>query len=192
MKHRTRASIVMVACIGAGSMAVAGVGVGLAAGQAGTVTGCVAKSGGALRIVHSTHACTSHERPLTFNIKGPRGARGLRGPQGPSGPTPATFQMYANVDGEGHLGSHYGATSATNFDTGTYIVTFDRPIGQCAIIAVAGKAGGTDEPHTDVAVVQPNDLGVNPDPVHQALVGFAGLNGFGDNTPFMLTMTCPS
>jgi hypothetical protein len=103
--------------------------------------------------------------------------------------TPATFQMYANVDAEGDLGSNYDAKSARPFN-GVYIVTFTKPIGHCAIIAQSGKAGGSDVPHPDISTVEPNAIGANPDPVHQVLVGFTGSNGLADNTPFMLTLTC--
>ena len=104
-------------------------------------------------------------------------------------PAPATFQMYANVDAEGDLGSHYDATSARAFN-GAYIVTFTKPIGHCAIVAQSGKAGGSDTPQPDPSTVLPNNIGANPDPVHQVLVGFTGSDGFADSTPFMLVLTC--
>lgn len=111
-------------------------------------------------------------------------------------PTPAkaktTFQMYANVDAEGHLGSNFDAVSAAtspgdaNKDP-IYVVTFAQPITHCAAAAQAGKAGGPDLPSFAEAIVIPP--GTNP---NQFLVAFRDTTqdaGFS-REPFMLTVTC--
>lgn len=63
-------------------------------------------------------------------------------PQSPS--KPATFQMYANVDQLGDLGSNSGAKSVKlhKSDPLVYDVTFSKPIGSCAAQVQPGFAGG--------------------------------------------------
>ena len=94
----------------------------------------------------------------------------------------ATFQMYANVDAEGDLGSNYGAVSAQWVEAvDLYRVTFAHPIGSCAAAVQVGKAGGTDS-STFVSTI----------------VFDAGTNTFDiefsphPEQPFMLTVTCRS
>jgi hypothetical protein len=109
----------------------------------------VTKSDGALRVVGKSSHCTSQERPLSFAKHGPRGPRGPRGATGPRGSdaTASTFQMYANVDQHGNLGSNVDAVSAKEVDAGTptpfYVVSFSHPIGSCAGVAQNGYAGGS-------------------------------------------------
>jgi hypothetical protein len=129
MKRTNSLVTLAVGAIAAGSMGVVGVGAAVAAAHGETIHGCVAKSSGALRIVKQTSACGSNEKPLSFNARGPRG------PQGPAGSS-GTFQMYANVDAEGDLGSNFGATKAEATQIpGQYVVTFAQPIGSCAAVA---------------------------------------------------------
>lgn len=105
-------------------------------------------------------------------------------------PTPAkatttTFQMYANVDAEGHLGSNFDAVSVTPQSIGpNYLVTFTQPIGHCAAAAQAGKAGGTDEASFVSSIVVPGGP-------RSFVVGFS-VPGSGSlkKEPFMLTVTC--
>jgi hypothetical protein len=47
--------------------------------RAGTLHACAAKQGGALRIASK---CTTKERAVTWNVRGPRGARGKPGADG--------------------------------------------------------------------------------------------------------------
>jgi hypothetical protein len=183
MKFQADGSKLAIAVIGAGSIAVlgAGAGVGLAATtQAGVIHGCVAKSDGALRIVKSSNDCSSHERPLSFNKQGPQGEPGADAQSG-------TFQMFANVDAEGDLGSNFDATSARLIGVGNYFVTFSQQIGHCAADAQVGDAGGPDQPDASLVTVAPDSA----DPTHEFLLEF--LTGDGNhavNTPFMLTLTC--
>lgn len=64
-------------------------------------------------------------------------------PQSSSKP-PATFQMFANVDQFGDLGSNSGAKSVKlhKSDPLVYDVTFNKPIGSCAAQVQPGFAGG--------------------------------------------------
>jgi hypothetical protein len=185
-RYRAGASMVAAGVIGVGSVGVAGVGVGLAAAtHSGVIHGCVAKSDGALRIVHSSHECSSHEKSLSFNKQGPQGA------PGGSGGGSATFQMYANVDAEGDLGSNFDATAAKHVATGIYVVTFSQEIGHCAATAQVGEAGGSDQSVPSESIVGPDTEG---DADHQFVAGFLAPTGDGSvtnvNTPFMLTLTC--
>ena len=134
----------------------------------------------------------------TFLVRGSALAAGaglaLTGVAACTVPTPAkaktTFQMYANVDAEGDLGSNFDAVSATR-GTGNanndpiYLVTFTQPIGHCAAAVQAGKAGGPDLATFAESIIIPS--------------GTKGLVvGFRDSTkntgfsaePFMLTVTC--
>jgi hypothetical protein len=185
-----RMSLVAVGAMGVGSLAVAGLGVAVAAGHGNTIHGCVAKSDGALRVVHRASSCKSHEKSLSFNIHGPRGPQGPQGPQGSPGDpaTSRTIQMYANVDAEGDLGSNVDATGATRISAGEYSVAFNRPIGNCAAIAQAGQAGGTDPilPIPSAVSYDPS----NPDQWDLEFVDSPTRTA--DNTAFMLTVTCPS
>ena len=47
---------------------------------------CVARAGGAARIVGAGVACRSTERAVSWNATGPAGTRGVAGPAGPAGP----------------------------------------------------------------------------------------------------------
>jgi hypothetical protein len=202
MKFRAGASVVAAGIIGAGGVGIAGVGIGLAAApDSGVIHGCVAKSDGALRVVQSAHGCTGHETPMSFNRRGPRGPRGAQGPAGPAGRTgpagpagggkmaaPATFQMYANVDAEGELGSNVDAVKVERIESGLYDVTFNAPIGSCAASVQSGEAGGTDLPEALATVAR--YISGSPDAWQVGLFN-AATNSF-ESSPFMLTVTCKS
>lgn len=54
-----------------------------------TVTACVARADGSVRIVSARARCGRHARRLSWSKQGPRGfagAQGAQGPQGPAGP----------------------------------------------------------------------------------------------------------
>lgn len=64
----------------------AGTGVASAATTAdGVIYACAAKSTGTVRIVARTTKCTSKERRLSWNERGPAGPQGERGSDGPKG-----------------------------------------------------------------------------------------------------------
>lgn len=168
----------IVCTLGAGSVAVA-------ASHSGTIHGCVKTSNGALRVVKHASDCGHGETALSFNATGPRGPRGLRGPAGVA-PSPAAFQMYANLDAEGDLGSNFDAVSAKRVSTGEYQVVFDRPIGACAAVAQAGQAGGTD-PIFPVPSAVSFDA-TNADAWDIEFVDSATRTAI--NTSMMITVTC--
>lgn len=195
----TGATLVAAGAIGMGALATAGAGIAAAAHHSGTINGCVAKSDGALRIVGSTASCTAKEKSLSFNARGPKGATGPQGPAGPQGPkgdpgdggtssSPTTFQMYANVDAEGDLGSNVDAVKAIvdKPETGVYIVTFDKPIGSCSATAQPGEAGGTDEPFQLASTA----TYVQGQPDAWELAFFNAHSNEFEATPFMVTVTC--
>jgi hypothetical protein len=182
MKYLTTTRLFAAGALGLGSVLIAGLGVAVAASHGGTIHGCVAKSDGALRVVHSSGDCTSHEKALSFNAKGRRGPRGLRGAPASS----PTFQMYANVDAEGHLGSNVDAESAEETQiSGQYLVTFTNPVGTCAVAAQSGKVGGDD-----FAGAYPSL--VNFQGSSSLIVAFVNPSNQETPTPFMLTVTCNS
>lgn len=51
-----------------------------------TVTACVARADGSVRIVSAGARCGRHARKLTWAKQGPRGLTGAQGAQGPAGP----------------------------------------------------------------------------------------------------------
>jgi hypothetical protein len=57
-------------------------------GGDGVIHGCIAKSGGALRVVDTDQgeSCKSGEQQLAWNQQGPKGEAGPAGPAGPEGP----------------------------------------------------------------------------------------------------------
>jgi hypothetical protein len=193
-KRWSATSLVAIGALGMGSAGLALIGTGVAvAGSTGkTIHSCVSRSSGRLRIVTSTKHCTSHERALSFNERGPRGLRGLQGTPGKNA-TSSTFQMFANVDQHGNLGSNSGAVSAKEVDAGTptpsYVVTFSHPIGSCAAVAQNGYAGGdlpasgyptrvTNDPKdADAVDVAINEEAMASEEVEQA---------------FMIVVTCAS
>jgi hypothetical protein len=178
MTPKTGASLLVAGAIGLGSLGVAGIGSAVVVrhAHAKTIHGCVAKSDGALRVVKHAHSCTSGEKRISFNQRGRRG---------PAGKSP-TFAMFANVDGEGDLGSNHDAVAVTNGSPGEYTVKFSKPIGHCAAVVQSGKAGGPDKPAPVVSTVQPSLT----DTKHTLLIDFHDLSGNVANTPFMLTLTC--
>ena len=103
----------------------------------------------------------------------------------------ATFQMYADVDAEGDLGSNYGAVSVkmlpSTGDLG-YLVKFNKPIGHCAAVAQSGRAGGSDDSEMLASSV------VNAGPnTFQVKFGLLNSSGFQtDAEPFMMMVTCRS
>ena len=102
-------------------------------------------------------------------------------------PTPATFQMFANVDAEGDLGSNYDALTAGIYGGSIdYFVKFKKPIGGCAAVVQVGKAGESDEPSPATPIMTPagpqrfNITFENPDGNAVDLV----------HNPFMMMVTC--
>jgi hypothetical protein len=204
MNLSTRVKLCAVAAMGLGALSVAGLNVAVAAGHSGTIHGCVANSDGALRIAKSASSCTSHEHSLSFNKRGPQGLQGLQGPQGPQGPQGApgasggsgggsgTFQMYANVDQNGNLGSNFDAVNSarvqdTNGDT-FYSVFFSKPVGSCAAVVEPGFAGGELTAHpvpTEVVIDPNNDMAFNAEFVPSNSTS-------GEASAFMMTVTCSS
>ncbi len=102
-------------------------------------------------------------------------------------PTPATFQMFANVDAEGDLGSNYGALIAGIYGGSTnYFVKFKKPIGHCAAVVQIGKAGGSDQPNPASPIVTPG--GPQRFDISFQVPQSGGVEQLHD--PFMMTVTC--
>lgn len=84
MLHRKRLLVL------GGLLAIAGAvaGIALAAipGSDGTITGCITKSGGKLRVIDATVTnCKSNEQRLDWNVQGPAGTDGQNGTNGTDG-----------------------------------------------------------------------------------------------------------
>lgn len=88
----------------------------------GTITGCYNTHTGALRIVHSVHACRSGERVLQWKVDGgrgvagPAGKNGANGKNGKNGTDGNTLLNGAGVPGAG-LGSNGDFYLDTSSDT---------------------------------------------------------------------------
>ena len=103
---------------------------------------------------------------------------------------PATFQMYADVDAEGDLGSNSGAVRVDPLGGSIgYVVTFNKPIGRCAANVQPGKAGGPDLVRAAMPVV--NFAGRNYATTKSFNVLFDTGSAF-IRDPFMMTVTCRS
>jgi hypothetical protein len=180
MRRLSSGALIAVGVIGVGSLVASGVGIAVAATSTNVIHACVAKSDGTLRVVASGHKCASDEKALSFNAKGPRGLPAAK---------PATFQMFGNVDAEGDLGSHYLVKSAAHTDYGQYVVTFKKSIAHCALTVSPGEAGGPDQVRTEIASVQ---YDADLDPTHRVIVNLLVTAGDPEDTPFMITATCPT
>lgn len=103
---------------------------------------------------------------------------------------PATFQMYANVDAAGDLGSHHDAEKVEleNPSDPFYAVIFSKPVGHCAADAQVGNANGKGK--TVSATSRVISAGGNGSKVF--VVGFTDANGNAVTDPFMVTVTCRS
>jgi hypothetical protein len=182
MTKLSRTAWLATGAIGVASITAAGVGIATAATHSKVIHGCVSKSDGVLRVIHAGHHCRADESQLSFNAKGPRGLPGVSA-------KPATYQMFANVDAEGDLGSNYGVSSDTRSSTGDYIVTFKHSILHCALEATPGGVGGPDQGGDFIAVAQYFAIA---DPTHKVRVTFTDPTSDDqpNNTPFMITATC--
>jgi hypothetical protein len=108
--------------------------------------------------------------------------------------SPPTVTLYANVDQNGNLGSHSGATKVVAHTAGTnsviYTVVFNRPIGNCAASAQPGYAGGNLTAGWFTSQVTAND---DNDNAFNVSFGRPGL-GVAVDVPsaFMMIVTCPT
>ena len=165
MKQRfaRRRSVPLLGAVGA-ALVVAGIGYASIPGPDGTVKGCYATTKGILlgiphskgdtRIVDSSEACRSYEKPILWNQQGPRGEVGPQGPEGDAGPRgpqgdegpagPATFPIWAKVAADGTLLAGQGATGVNKFGIGRYQVFFDRDIGACGYLGTVNGATRSD------------------------------------------------
>ncbi|MFI5730659.1 collagen-like protein [Kribbella sp. NPDC051587] len=128
-----------------------------------TVSACVGKLTGLVRVIDPAkkQTCTSLERPMSWNqrgVPGPAGAVGPAGPagaQGPQGPAGADNTLWGKVqtrDGGGvdvykvTVASQRHVTGALIRNDHHYRVTFDRPVDQCAaqVTAVNNAYGAVD------------------------------------------------
>ena len=116
--------------LAAGALAL-GSGWALAATSGGELHACAQKSTGALRL--SGH-CSKRERPVTWNIEGPRGLQGPQGAQGPQG-----------IQG---IQGNTGASGATNVIVHTFVAPplaigqFTAQLAMCNIAAGERAVGG--------------------------------------------------
>jgi hypothetical protein len=79
--------------------------------------------------------------PLGSNGKFPEsvigtGPAGPAGPQGPAGP--AGSNLYAVVNPDGSLYKSKGVVGISRTAVGTYQITFNRVVDDCAVLAIAG------------------------------------------------------
>jgi hypothetical protein len=95
-----------------------------------------------------------------------------------------TYQMYANVDAEGDLGSNHDAVKVQlAADSHIYTVSFAHQIIHCAASVQAGRAGGTDPVFVVSSVVAQSGKSA-------FLTRFTDPDGNKINEPFMITVTC--
>jgi hypothetical protein len=137
---------------GVGVLAASIVAIGKVASAAGpepTVSACVGKLTGLVRVIDPVkrQACTSLEKPLSWNQQGvpgpagPAGPAGASGPAGPAGPAAEGTVLWAKVQTRSRneddwytvtIAGQRHATGALIRGDFHYRVTFDRPVDQCA------------------------------------------------------------
>ena len=128
------------------SVALGGVSYAASTGS-GTVRACAAGNG-ALFLQKGRH-CAKNERGLSWAQRGPAGARGATGPQGPQGGpgpqgvpgpqgTPGDERVkWAVIESEGVIEAGRGVSRVriVKEEATFYVVTFDRDISKCAVLA---------------------------------------------------------
>jgi hypothetical protein len=71
--------------------------------------------------------------------QGPQGPRGAEGPRGPEGPAGASAtKLWAVVNADGSIYKQSGVVGSRRDAAGTYTLTFNRPVDDCAAIATVG------------------------------------------------------
>jgi hypothetical protein len=109
------------------ALAVASVSALAAAGDGSTISSCVKKKGGSIRIVRASTRCRRNERKLAWNTIGPAGPRGLRGFTGGRGATGAT--------GSAGAAGAAGVNGAAN----GFVDTNPPPVGERLALSVSEK-----------------------------------------------------
>ena len=113
-----RRTIVVVSLALAGMLLACGVAYATIPDGNGTIHGCYAKSGGALRVIDvSVTNCKSTETSLAWNVQGPPGPQGQKGPQGQQGPEgvqgPQGNQGPPGVQGPSGVSHGYSVATST-------------------------------------------------------------------------------
>jgi hypothetical protein len=119
------------------------VGVSNAAGT--TIKACAKKSGGAMRLIDSNKNCKKSERTLTWGTQGDAGATGATGAAGSTGATGANglngadaTAIFGTITSSGSVDTtktSAATISSVKDSTGLYIVTFNRDIRACSVVA---------------------------------------------------------
>lgn len=115
-------------------LGVASVGSLAAVSASSTISTCVKKKGGSIRIVSARARCRRGEKALSWNAIGPAGPRGLRGFTGAKGPTGATGSAGSNgaangfVDTNPTVGAHL-----TLPGTASVVATLKLPSGRYVV-----------------------------------------------------------
>lgn len=110
----------------------------------GVLHGCFKHVTGALRLVEENETCASKERPISWNVQGPKGDTGPQGPQGAQGPVGP--QGPAGPQGPGGPPGPAGGVSAVTFaitstnvpldfnGAPTHVVSKDVPAGDWVVV----------------------------------------------------------
>lgn len=138
------------------ALGVASVGALAATSGGSTISSCVKKRGGSIRIVRASTRCRHNERKLTWNSIGPAGPRGLRGLTGLRGATGATGSAgAAGVNGVNGAANGFvdtnplpvgGKLSLSESEKPSVVATLKLPAGHYVVqgdVHVAGVGAGT-------------------------------------------------
>src|SRR4051794_18393568 len=153
--HLTYANVMVtllaIAVVGGGAVAIGAI------PSSGTITGCMNKKGGALRVIDQKRTCKRGERKLTWNQEGRPGAAGQDGAPGQAGhdgqdgqPGAPAFNLFAYVSSAGH--KQFGTANFTithTAGTGSYSLVFDRTLGSCVLLATAGRGAPSESGDTE-------------------------------------------
>jgi hypothetical protein len=120
----------------------------------GVIHGCFKQFEGALRLVDEGAACSSKERPISWNVQGPQGetgaqgVQGVPGPQGPAGPIgPAGPQGPA---GGASVVTFAIKTFGVLQDDAREMVAKDLPPGDWAVIGTVNTTSFTQFDHDGI------------------------------------------
>lgn len=102
----------------------------------GVINACYKPFGGALRLIDAEAGakCSAKEKPLAWNVEGPKGDQGPQGPAGPPGPAGAITAYSANgvrpLDPEGV----YLRVASGRVPAGKYVVL---AVGHASVVSAA-------------------------------------------------------
>jgi hypothetical protein len=115
----------------------------------GQLKACVNEEG-AIRLLKSGKHCRRGQKQIAWNQTGPAGPKGAAGASGATGATGqmgltgASGQppnvMWAQIESDGVITNGHGVTRVEDKGKSPYLVTFEKPVSKCALVASTNDA----------------------------------------------------